>query len=456
MRALIIEDNKLAGFSISKHLEKLSFTPLLFDNGTAGVKAALADPPEVLFVDYRLPDLTGIEALQQLQTIREQTVMFLMTAFGSRDIAVEALKLGAYEYLNKPIDFEEVSVLVQRALTERKIARERDELKDREQRSWRIGSFVSRSQKMQEVIETVRKIVQVETGTVLLLGETGTGKDTLARLIHEQSARSDKPFTVTNCASLQSTLLESELFGHESGAFTDAKTRKLGQLEVADGGTVYMDEIGEVPVNFQAKFLRFVETRSFYRVGGTRELKVDVRLIASTNRDLREEMEKGNFREDLFFRLNVISVTIPPLRERKEDIPLLTRHLIDRLGSELHVQVEGISPEAFDMMCEYDWPGNVRQLKNTIERIILLDRPNIIETRHFPAEVRNPGLNKATDGGGGRSWESLFEGKSLQEVEIEMLRWALTQEEGNQSRAAARMKISRDQIRYQMKKYNLL
>lgn len=455
MYALIIEDEKLVGYALSRHLEKRDVKTNIINNGREGVKVALEDPPDVLFVDYRLPDITGLQVLHELQSIREETIFFFMTAYGTDEVSVEALNMGAYEYLNKPLNLSEVSLLVNRALKNKTLNQERNFLQQKE-RSYQVGSFISYSEKMKKVIETVKKLVPVENGTILLTGETGTGKDTLARLIHENSPRADKQFVVTNCASLPGTLLESELFGYEKGAFTDAKERKRGQLEIADGGTLYLDEIGEIPIEFQAKFLRFVETQSFYRVGGTRELKVNVRIIASTNRDLHKEMITGNFREDLFFRLNVIALTLPPLRHRKEDLPHLVNILINKLKKELQTPTDSISDSALKMVVKYDWPGNIRELKNTLERIFLLERPSVIESWHFPLEMdKNPSKGPRTGNSTSDHLTSFFQGKTLDEIERLMLSWALKQENGNQTHTAKRLGITRDQVRYQIKKFKI-
>jgi DNA-binding NtrC family response regulator len=461
LQAIIIEDEKLVAWSLSEHLKKLKFNTAIFEYGEEGIKRALGEPPDVLFVDYRLPDLTGIDVLQKLQPISDQTIFFFMTAYGTQEVSVEALKLGAFEYLNKPVNFEEITVLLRRALKERKRSQEINLLKEQEEKTFRLGSYISKSPKMKEVVETAQKLAGTESGTILLLGETGTGKDTLARVIHEHSPRRDKPFVIVNCASLSENLLESELFGYEKGAFTDAKARKFGQIELADGGTVYLDEIGEIPIGFQAKLLRFIDTQTFYRVGGTRELSVNVRIIASTNRDLREEMQRGNFREDLFYRLNVISLTIPPLRERKEDIPLLVDRFIEQFNAEFNYHVEGMSTLATDLLLKYHWPGNVRELKNVIERIFLLENPTTIETWHFPlyireASAKNQGEGKADAATPQETPASFFNGKTFADIEKLMVQWALDSVNGNQSQAARLLNISRDQIRYKMKKYSLL
>ncbi|MFH1851498.1 MAG: sigma-54 dependent transcriptional regulator [Candidatus Neomarinimicrobiota bacterium] len=454
LRALIIEDEKLVSWSLQEHLKKIGFEITITEYGGQGVTHALQDPPDVLFVDFRLPDMNGIDILRELQGIRNETVFFFMTAYGTDKVAVEAMRLGAFRYLNKPVNFDEVTVLIEMAFKEREKSQKISILEHRGDQEIRLGSYVSHSPRMREVMSTIRKLRQTDTGTILLLGETGTGKDMLARLVHEHGLRQNKPFVIVNCASLSEHLLESELFGYEKGAFTDAKARKHGQIELADGGSVYLDEIGEIPIGFQAKLLRFIETQSFYRVGGVRELKVNVRIIASTNRDLRQEMESGTFREDLYFRLNVISLTIPPLRERLEDVSDLTSKFIERFNSELNLHVTGIDKAAQDMLNRYDWPGNIRELKNTLERIFLLEKPERISVWHLPQHIQNHFRNGApvVDHA---ILDEYFKGKTWSEIENEIVAWALQRENNNQSRAARLLGLTRDQIRYKMKKYNL-
>ncbi|MFQ6605349.1 MAG: sigma-54-dependent transcriptional regulator [Fidelibacterota bacterium] len=457
LRALIIEDEKLVAWSLSEQLKKMNIETTITEFGRDGVQKIKSDPPDILFVDFRLPDISGIEILREIHPLSSSIIIFFMTAYGTDAVSVEALKLGAYEYLNKPINLEEVSLMVERAIEQQDKIKKMDRIEEEEEKRYQMGNYISQSRAMTPIMETVQKIVGTDTGTILMLGETGTGKDTLARIIHEHSPRKDKPFITVNCASLSEHLLESELFGHEKGAFTDAKSQKTGQVELAHRGTVYLDEIGEIPISFQAKLLRFLETKSFYRVGGTREIKVNVRIIASTNRDLRQEMEDGMFREDLYFRLNVISMTLPPLRERKEDIPLLIEKLTEQFNVELKMRVKGFSKSALDIMCAYDWPGNVRELKNTMERIFLLERPTKVEPWHIPPHIQNAVTGvKAETPDGVFSLDAYLEGKTWSDIEKDVIQWSLNQEQGNQSRAAQRLKISRDQMRYKLKKHGLL
>ncbi len=459
VNALIIEDERLVSWSLKKHLEKLGFKVSLTEFGREGIQIAQESQPDLLFVDFRLPDINGIEVLRALQDFRDEIIFFFMTAYGTQKVSVEALKLGAYKYLNKPLEFEELSILITRAMEEREISKNVDIVKQLDQQIFQIGDFVSSSPTMQHIIESVQKIVESDSGTILLLGETGTGKDTLARVIHEHSPRRDKAFITVNCAALSESLLSSELFGHEKGAFTDAKTRKSGQVELATGGTIFLDEIGEIPINFQSKLLRFIETQKFYRVGGTRELSVNVRIIASTNRDLLQEIENNNFRKDLFYRLNVISLTLPPLRERKEDIKGLVERFIELFNSQFNFHVKGISKDALEIISQYGWPGNVRELKNTIERIFLLERPKVIESWHFPDYINKNSRNLKTDSKSDSivyNYETLFKGKSFAEIEQLLVKWALENVKGNQTHAARLLGLTRDQIRYKMIKHGLL
>jgi len=309
---------------------------------------------------------------------------------------------------------------------------------------------------MRHIIDQITKLTDTDSGNLLLTGETGTGKDTFARLVHEYSPRKEYPFIIVNCASLSEHLLESELFGHEKGAFTDAKAQKTGQVELAKNGTIYLDEIGEIPIAFQAKLLRFLETRAFYRVGGTKIHEVNVRIIAATNRNLRHEIKKGQFREDLYYRLDVINLHLPPLRDRKEDIPLLVDRFIEQFNSELNLQVNGLSSAALKLLSDYNYPGNIRELRNVIERIFLLEKPARIEPWHLPDHIRRYYERPAEGDQLDMTDWAFIRGHSLADVERYIISWSLAEEAGNQSNAAKLLNISRDQMRYKMKKYDLI
>ena len=458
LSAIIIEDEKLVAWSLGRYLEKQNIETRAFETGKPGIEFALENPPTLLFVDYRLPDQTGIEILMALQELRGKTNFFFMTAYGSSEVEEEAERLGITAYFNKPLDFNNLQPFIEQLQKDSMRIKTTNNQTNNSVEEMRIGDYVTQSLKMQQIFHTVQKLVMVEAGTILLLGETGTGKDTLAKVIHEHSPRKNKPFIIVNCASLQETLLESELFGYEKGAFTDAKNRKPGQLELADGGTVFLDEIGEIPFNFQAKLLRFIETQTFYRTGGIQEQKVNVRIVASTNKNLRKEMENENFRQDLFFRLNVITLTIPPLRERKEDIPLLLNVFIDHFNKEFKMDVKGYKNEVLEMLMQYSWPGNIRELKNTLERIFLLENPTLLETWHFPQEMKaliEEEKDKRCECFA-VEMDDLFNDRSFADMEEMMIRWILQKENGNQSKSAARLKLTREQMRYKMKKYGLL
>ncbi len=453
LRAMIVEDEKLVAWSLGERLRLMDIESVIYDSGLKAIEEALENPPDILFVDYKLPDSSGLEILESLQKYRHQIIFFFMTAYGTPEIANKSLELGAVHYLTKPLNFDELNRQLDKALKQRELNLQPQE--QEAQKSYQLGSFISHSEAMNHIVQQIEKLTELSSGNILLLGSTGTGKDTVARLIHEQSPRSDYPFVIVNCASLSESLLESELFGHERGAFTDAKNRKMGHVEMAQGGTIFLDEIGEIPIAFQAKLLRFLETQSFYRVGGTKELSVDVRIIAATNRNLEEGIKTGHFREDLYFRLNVISLELPDLRDRVEDIKPLTRRFIEMFSSELNVQIEGISDAACRLLQNYHWPGNIRELKNVIERIFLLERPQVIEPWHLPRSLRNASMNRVDQEVTVSDSDAFFEGKSLDDVEKYVLNRALKKAGHNQSQAAKLLKISRDQMRYKMKKYDL-
>ncbi len=455
LRAIIVEDEKLVAWSLGERLRLMNIESVIYDSGLKAIEAALEDQPDIVFVDYKLPDSSGLEVLESLQKYRDKTLFFFMTAYGTSEIAHRALELGATQYLTKPLNFDELNVQLTKALKQRELNFELDLLKQQEQKSYQLGSFISHSETMSRIVQQIEKLTELRSGNILLLGETGTGKDTVARLIHEQSPRAKSPFVIVNCASLSESLLESELFGHERGAFTDAKVRKLGHVEMADGGTIFLDEIGEVPIAFQAKLLRFLETQSFYRVGGTKELSVDVRIIAATDRNLEDGIKTGHFREDLYYRLNVISLELPPLRDRAEDIKPLTYRFIEMFCSELNLSVEGISDAACLLLENYQWPGNIRELKNVIERIFLLERPQLVEPWHLPISLRNASMNRSPHEVSLDGADSFFEGQTLDDIEKYAIDRALNKVGRNQSQAARLLDISRDQIRYKMKKYAL-
>jgi DNA-binding NtrC family response regulator len=381
------------------------------------------------------------------------------------------MKRGAFDYLVKPFNHDEVLLVARKALDTTRLQRELAILRHRQQLDYGTGNLVGNSPRMREIYEMIHKVATSAATTVLLQGESGTGKDLVAKAIHYSSDRADQPFMNITCSALPETLLESELMGHEKGAFTDARERKRGLFEVANGGTVFLDEIGDMGIGLQAKMLRFLEEKTFRRVGGSRDLTVDVRIVAATNRDLEEAVREGRFREDLYYRLQVIPIEMPPLRERRGDVELLVAHFVTRFNKEFHKHTRGFTPEALEALREYDWPGNVRELRNVVERAMILETKEVLDLDDLPASVRDsirrpPRLRPVGEAGevagedgddeGLPGLDIPDEGLPLRRMEEHMVRQALAKTGGNQSRAAGLLDISRDALRYKMKKFGLL
>ena len=457
-RILIVEDEKLIRWSIKSRLQDDGFVVAEAENGKTAFELLEQDDCDLMILDYRLPDSTGLEILERVRRGMPEVSVIMMTAYGTVESAVQAMKLGAFDYLTKPVNLDELAVVVQKALETTSLRREVHRLRS-EQREFHGGTrIIGKSAVMQEVLTLVRKVCASQATTVLLEGESGTGKNVVAKAIHYGSPRADRPFVNITCSALTETLLESELFGHERGAFTDAKTQKKGLLEVSDGGTAFLDEIGEMGLAMQAKLLRFLEEKTFKRVGGTRDIHVDVRIIAATNRDLEDAVRNGAFREDLFYRMKVIPIRLPALRERREDIPILVQHFLDHFNQEFRKNTLEVAPAAVDCLMDYDWPGNIRELRNAIERIMILETKERIEREDLPPGIR--------DGGGGGAGPRPAAGTgapavpigamTLEEMEREAIRQALERAGNNQVRASKLLGISRDTLRYRMKKFGLL
>jgi DNA-binding NtrC family response regulator len=399
-----------------------------------------------------LPKKKGMDVLKRISGSDSDLPVIMITAHGSIDAAVEAMRLGAFTYVCKPFDLDEIVLSVRQALETTSLRREVRQLRNEQKERYGWANIVGRSKPMLEVFGMMQRIIESDPATVLVQGESGTGKDLVAKAIHYQSRRADKPFMNITCTAISKNLLESELMGHERGAFTDAKTAKKGLLELADGGTVFLDEMGSLPMSLQSKLLRFLEDKSFKRVGGTRDITVDVRVIASTNRDLKAAVEEGTFRGDLYYRLNVVPLTLPPLRERKEDIPLLVNHFIDMFNREFRKRVREISAEAMEMLMAYHWPGNVRELKNMIERAIILSSTDVLSPEDFPSDLREPrGAPAVQDG----TVTLPPQGLKLEEVERSLVLQALERCGWNQTQAGKLLGLNRDQVRYRIEKYGL-
>src|SRR6186713_1683591 len=442
---LIVDDEELVRWSLRERLRKDGYTVL--ESGTvASAIEKLTPAVDLVLLDQRLPDGDGLTLLRQIKESSPDTLVILMTAFSTVENAVAAMKHGAYHYLNKPFNLDDVSAVVEKALEHSRLRREVRMLRGSQSRDYGFDAIIGSSSAMVEAKLLLERIAASPATTVLLTGETGTGKDLAAKAIHFNSERASKPFVNITCSALPEQLLESELFGHERGAFTDARQQKRGLLETADGGTVFLDEIGEMAPALQAKLLRFLEEKTFKRVGGVADIRVDVRVVAATNRKLDDEVKRGHFREDLFYRLQVMPVMLPALRERRGDIPVLVNYYIDRYNREFRKRVRGVTPEALALLEQYRWPGNVRELRNAIERAMLLTDRELLVAEDFGTLSR--GTITAT-------FRLPPEGVNLEEVERQLVVQALDRCGGNQTHAGYLLGINRDQVRYRIEKFGI-
>src|SRR5829696_2433130 len=443
---LVVDDEPLIRWSLVNRLKEEGYRTI--EAGTAGEAVAQhRDGADLVLLDFALPDANGLAVLKQIKDTDPDTLVIMLTANSDVGTAVEAMKNGAFHYANKPFDLDEVMLLVEKALETTQLRREVRVLRARQAQPYAPSSIVGQSAAMKSVRALLERIAGSPASTVLLTGESGTGKDLAAKVLHYSSSRAAKPFMNITCSALPETLLESELFGHERGAFTGADRQKRGLIESADGGTVFLDEIGEMVPLLQAKLLRFLEEKSFKRVGGSQDIKVDVRVVAATNRSLHEEVKQGHFREDLFYRLDVMSVPLPPLRERKDDIAPLINHYIDIFNTEFRKKIRGVAPAAMAALETYSWRGNVRELRNALERAMLLADGNELNESHFPML-----------GGAGALSTAMglpIEGINLEALEQSLVVQALERSGWNQTKAATLLGLNRDQIRYRIEKFDL-
>ena len=443
---LVIDDEQLIRRSIARRLGTAGYNVLEAENGQAAIDQTRSGI-DLAILDYRLPDLDGLTVLKQIRQIDPDVLVVLLTAYASVETAVEAMKLGAYHFMNKPFDLEALAALVEQALETTRLRREVRQLRATQAEPYSLDRFVGDSVRIREFKAMLKRVAASPASTVLLTGESGTGKDLTAKVLHYSSARASRPFVNITCSALPETLLESELFGHEKGAFTDARQQKKGLLEQADGGTVFLDEIGEMTPPLQAKLLRFLEEKAFRRVGGSTDVRVDVRVVAATNRNLEDEVRQNRFREDLFYRLNVLPLKLPALRSHMEDVPALITYYVDVFNREFKKNVRGASPAALRLLAGYAWPGNVRELRNAIERAMLLTAGETLEPADFPIASAEVTLSHAV--------ELPVSGLNLEDVEKGLVLQALERTGWNQTRAAKLLGLNRDQIHYRIEKFEL-
>jgi DNA-binding NtrC family response regulator len=424
----------------------------VIEAGTGGEALDMCqkENPDLILLDVKLPDYSGTTVLKKVKNTYQNLPVIMITAHGVIEDAVKSFKLGAYDFIIKPFNFEELRNLIKNALEAFSLKEEIASYRKKEKRQYSLDQIIGVSKKIQEIKNLIKKIAESEASIVLLEGESGTGKDLVSKVIHYQSRRNNYPYVAINCSALPDTLLESELFGYEKGAFTDAKSQKKGLVELADGGTLFLDEISSMKISLQAKILRFLETLTFKRLGGVRDIKVDLRIIVATNQNLENLCKEGKFRWDLYYRINVCPIYIPPLRERKEDIIPLAEHFISEFNVKFRKNIKGLSKEARNLFLNYSWPGNVRELKNAIERAMIFEEDDYLSTKYLPIKLNHIHVKKEA---------LLFEfpetGISLEEVEKQLVIKSLELAKGNKTKAAKLLGISRDALRYKIKKFNL-
>jgi two-component system NtrC family response regulator/two-component system response regulator HydG len=445
-RILIVDDERNARQALHTILTEEGFEVAEASDGEEALGQLESFAPDVVLSDVRMPRMDGITLLKKAQEQGCSATFVIMTAFGSVEAAVEAMQSGAENYLLKPLDVRAVLVVLQKVLEKRKIVRDADALRRRIRERFQFRNIIGDSAELQSVFEVVKQAAPTKA-TVLILGESGTGKELIAQALHEESPRKDKPFIKVNCAALSETLLESELFGHEKGSFTGAAGRREGRFELADGGTLFLDEIGDISPSIQIKLLRVLQEREFERVGGTHTLKVDVRLVAATNRDLAAEVKAGKFREDLYYRLNVVAVTLPPLRQRKGDIPALVSHFIGKYSAAYGKTIKGLAPGTLNVLLTHSWPGNVRELENAIERSVVLCTGTELTTDGLPPSMQGP-RPKMGEAGPFIPWGSMYE------IEREAILRTLDIVGGSSTKAAEVLRISVRKIQYRLKEYS--
>lgn len=448
---LVVDDEEAIRTSLRSILEDEGYDVSLAANGIEALKIYGTDPPDLMILDIWMPEMDGLETLRRVKEFVPTTQVMMISGHGSIETAVKAIKLGAYDYIEKPLSLENVTLRVKHALEQFRLAQENRSLRTKVQQKFELVGQSPAMQRLRELIETAGPT----NSRVLIGGENGTGKELVARAIHMHSSRSDHPFVAVNCAAIPETLIESELFGHEKGSFTGATSMKRGQFEQADGGTLFLDEIGDMSLNTQAKVLRALQEQQFTRVGGTKLMKVDVRVLAASNKDLEKEIGKGQFREDLYYRLNVVPIIVPPLRERREDIPALVRHFMKTHVEEQGLRMKEVSPEAMAVFQQYEWPGNIRELRNLIERLMIMVPGFVIEASQAALSLQGrtvgvvPAGNQATNSLLTKSYDSLRDARNA--FEKEYISRKLREHHWNISRTAEDLRIERSHLHRKIK-----
>jgi two-component system NtrC family response regulator len=444
---LVIDDEAVQRETLSGFLKKKGYDVLEAENGSSGIELVKSKIIDLILTDFRMPDMNGMQVLKAARSINPELDVIVMTAYGSIESATEAMKFGALDFLTKPVDLEHLELIVTKALERRRLVSENKQLRQQLADKLRFEEIVSASPEMEQVLNTVA-LVSSSQATVLIRGESGTGKELVARAVHFASPRREKPFVAVNCAALPENLLESELFGHEKGAFTGADRQRKGRFELAHGGSVFLDEIGDLPQPVQVKLLRFLQERVFERVGGNQTFQADVRIIAATNRELETMRRDGTFRDDLYYRLNVVTIPIPPLRQRKQDIMPLVERFLRKYADQNRKPVPGISREAVDLLLKYDYPGNIRELENIIEQAVVLCRDDTITSANLPFTVQ--GLQSELPSGGD---ETAGFDERVATFETRLIKDALVRCDGIQTKAADLLGMSERHLRYKLKKY---
>lgn len=447
MNILIIDDEKSQRVILSGHLKNKGFKVFSASTGEEGIDIAGKHDIDIVLTDFKMPGKTGMDVLKEVLRIKPDTSVVIITAYGTVEDAVSAMKEGAYDYITKPIDLNELDSLIKRISERQYLISENKLLKEKLQEKFSFGTIVTKSHKMEEVLSIASRVAESKA-SVLISGESGTGKELIASAIHFSSSRKGNPFIAVNCAALNENLLESELFGHEKGAFTGADKKRSGRFESANGGTIFLDEIGDIPLSMQVKLLRVLQEEKFERVGSSETVEVDVRIIAATNKDLKELIKEKKFREDLYFRLNVVSIEIPPLRERREDIIPLADNFIKKYGIYSSYLQMALSKEAADKIMKYDFPGNVRELENIIHRAVVMSRSEIITSDDIYLNLSNAENNKITD-----DIDNLDLSERVEKLEKKIVKLALEKSNGNQSSAARILGISERNLRYRLTKW---